>query len=425
MPKPIIMLSLIALAMASRAEDWPQWRGSNRDGVWHETGIRRKFPTEGLAVRWRAPVGYGFSSPVIARGRVYVTDALLDRPKVRGRILCFEEKTGKLLWTFAREKTNYPAWAFVPGQEPSPNGTPVVQGGRVYATGPQAHTLYCLEAVSGKLVWEKDLAQDYQIEDTATLSASPLVDRDGVILQVGGKPDACVVAFDTKSGKEIWRSLNETAGQASPMIIKAGGRRQLIVWTMQSVSSLDPATGKVFWREGFSAGNHAAVATPAFSNNRLLVSGLMLRLDEHKPVASVLWPESRVETRRILSGTSTPLLRENYVYSLNPNGNLVCLEAETGRQLWETDKVTLQKTGRSACMHMTVNGSSVFIYNELGELILAHLSPQGFEEISRTRLVEPTYPFGGRKLTWAAPAFANHHVFARTEKEIICASLSQ
>jgi outer membrane protein assembly factor BamB len=110
---------------------------------------------------------------------------------------------------------------------------------------------------------------------------------------------------------------------------------------------------------------------------------------------------------------------------LNPNGNLVCLEAETGRQLWETDKVTLQKTGRSACMHMTVNGSSVFIYNELGELILAHLSPQGFEEISRTRLVEPTYPFGGRKLTWAAPAFANHHVFARTEKEIICASLSQ
>ena len=330
-----------------------------------------------------------------------------------------------MLWTFSREKTNYPAWAFVPDQEPSPNGTPVVQGGRVYATGPQAHTLYCLEAVSGKLVWEKDLAQDYQIEDTATLSASPLVDRDGVILQVGGKPDACVVAFDTKSGKEIWRSLNETAGQASPMIIKAGGRRQLIVWTMQSVSSLDPATGKVFWREGFSAGNHAAVATPAFSNNRLLVSGLMLRLDENKPVASVLWPESRVETRRILSGTSTPLLRENYVYSLNPNGNLVCLEAETGRQLWETDKVTLQKTGRSACMHMTVNGSSVFIYNELGELILAHLSPQGFEEISRTRLVEPTYPFGGRKLTWAAPAFANHHVFARTEKEIICASLSQ
>jgi len=426
MPKPILVIPFFfALALVSRAEDWPQWRGSGRNGVWHETGIRKTFPAEGLPVRWRAPVGYGFSSPVVAKGRVYVTDALLDRPKVRGRVLCFEETTGKLLWTFSREKTSYPEWAFVPGQEPSPNGTPVVQDGKVYATGPQAHNLYCLEAISGKLVWERDLALDYRIEETATISASPLVDRDRVILQVGGKPDACVVAFDRKSGKEIWRSLNETAGQASPMIIKAGGRRQLIIWTMQSLSSLDPATGKLFWREGFSAGNSAAVATPVFSDNRLLVSGLMLKLDGKKPSASVLWPESRAATRRILSGTSTPLLQGNYVYSLNPDGNLVCLDADTGTQIWETNKVTREKTGRSACMHMTVNGASVFIYNELGELILAHLSPQGYEEISRTTLVQPTYPFGGKKLTWAAPSFANRHVYARNEKEIICASLSQ
>src|SRR3989449_7947994 len=324
MPKPIIVILLpVALALTSRAEDWPQWRGSERDGIWHETGIRKEFPAEGLPVRWRAPVGYGFSSPVIAKGRVYVTDALLDRPKVRGRVLCFEETTAKLLWTFSREKTNYPAWAFVPGQEPSPNGTPVVADRKVYATGPQAHQLYCLEAVSGKLVWERDLAQDYQIEETATISASPLVDRDRVILQVPGKPDACVVAFDRKSGKEIWRSLNETAGQASPIIIKAGGRRQLIIWTTQSISSLDPAAGQLFWREVFAAGNSSAVATPVFSNNRLLVSGLMLKLDEKKPAASVLWPESRAATRRILSGTSTPLLDGNHVYARNEK-EIIC-----------------------------------------------------------------------------------------------------
>jgi len=420
-----MILFPIALTGALRAEDWPQWRGSGRDGVWHERDIRKTFPAEGLPVRWRAPIGYGFSSPVVAKGRVYVTDVLLDRPMVRGRVLCFHETTGKLLWTFSREKTNYPAWAFVPGQEPSPNGTPVVRDGKVYATGPQAHSLYCLEAASGKLVWERDLAQDYQIEETATISASPLVDRDRVILQVGGKPDTCVVAFDRKSGKEIWRSLNEIGGHASPMIIKAGGPRQLIVWTTQSVSSLDPATGQLFWREAFAAGSSGAVATPVLSSNRLLVSGLMLKLDEKKPSASVLWPESRAATRRILSGTSTPLVQGDYVYSLNPAGDLVCLEAETGRQVWETDKVTPEKRGSSACMHMTVNGSSVFIYNELGELILAHLSPQGYEEICRTTLVVPTYGFGGKKLTWAAPSFANRHVFARNEKEIICASLNQ
>jgi len=375
-------------------------------------------------VRWRAPVGYGFSSPVIAQGRVYVTDSLVERPKVRGRILCFEETTGKLLWTFSREKTNYPAWAFTPGQEPSPNATPVVQDAKIYATGPQAHNLYCLETISGKLLWEKDLAQQYQIEETATISSSPLVDEDRLIVQVGGKPDACVVAFDANSGKEIWKSLGESAGQDSPIIVRAGGRRQLIVWTQQSVNSLDPATGKLLWRESFAPGNSSAVATPVFSNNRLLVSGLMLKLNEDKPAASVLWPESRTATKRTLSGTSTPLLQGNYVYSLNPDAILVCLEAETGRQIWETDKVTRPKNGSSACMHMTVNGTSVFIYNELGELILAHLSPQGYEEISRTHLIDPTYSFGGKKLTWAAPSFANRHVYARTEKEIICASLS-
>jgi outer membrane protein assembly factor BamB len=275
------------------------------------------------------------------------------------------------------------------------------------------------------LLWERDLARDYQIEETATISASPLVDGNRVILQVGGKPDACVVAFDTKSGREIWKSLNEMAGHASPMIVKAGGRRQLIVWTTQSVSSLDPATGHLYWREAFPAGSSGAIATPVFSGNRLLVSGLMLKLDERKPSASVLWPESRAATRRILSGTSTPLLQGDSVYSLNPAGNLACLDAGTGRQIWETGQVTRQKNGSSATLHMTVNGNSVFIYNELGELILAHLSSQGYEEICRTTLLDPTYPFGGRKLTWAAPAFANRHVFARNEKEIICVSLAR
>jgi outer membrane protein assembly factor BamB len=422
MVKPIVII-LFSLTSVSRAVDWPQWRGSERDGVWREKGIRKSFPAEGLPVRWRASVGFGFSSPVIAKARVFVTDALLDRPRIRGRVLCFEEATGQLLWTFAREKTNYPPWAFVPGQEPSPNGTPVVNDAKIYATGPQAHTLFCLEAASGKLIWEKDLAREYQIDETATISASPLVDGVRLILQVGGKQNACVVAFDRNSGREIWRNLNELPGQSSPIIIKAGGRRQLVVWTTQAVSSLDPTTGKLLWRESFVAGNSAAVATPVVSNEHLLVSGLMLKLDRKTTSASVLWPDSRSATRRILSGTSTPLLQGNYVYSLNPSGSLVCLEAETGRAIWETDQVTHPKNGSSACMHLTVNNGSVFIYNELGELILARLSPRRYEEISRTTLLEPTYSFGGKKLTWAAPSFANGHVFARNEKEIICASL--
>ena len=103
-------LSLL-LPFAVRAEDWPQWRGPNRDGVWNETGILETFPTNGLAVRWRAPVGYGFSSPVVAEGRVYVTDSQLERPKVRERVLCFDEASGKSLWTYSHQ-ASFPDWAF-------------------------------------------------------------------------------------------------------------------------------------------------------------------------------------------------------------------------------------------------------------------------------------------------------------------------
>jgi outer membrane protein assembly factor BamB len=113
----------------------------------------------------------------------------------------------------------------------------------VYAPGPLGHHLFCLEVGNGHLLWQKNLAKEYQIEETTAISASPLIDGDRLILLLGGKPDACVVAFDKNSGKEVWKSLDESAAHSSPVIITAGGARQLIVWTLQAVTGLDPATG--------------------------------------------------------------------------------------------------------------------------------------------------------------------------------------
>ena len=148
----------------------------------------------------------------------------------------------------------------------------------------------------------------------------------------------------------------------------------------------------------------------------------MLKLDLEKPAASVLWPNTKAISRRILSNTSTALLQDGYVFSAKSNGQFVCLEAKTGKQLWETDKVTDLKGGAS--IHPTPNGNSVFLYTEKAELILAKLSSKGYKEISRTRLVEPTYPFGGRNVAWSPPAYANRCVFARSDKELICLSLA-
>lgn len=410
-------------SVEARAEDWPQWRGPNRDGVYRETGLFETFPPEGLKQRWRVPVGWGFSSPVIANGRVFISDSQLNRPVVQERVLCFDEATGKQLWMYCHE-ANYPEWAFAPGQEPGPNATPVVADGKVYAPGPLGHRLFCLEAGTGALLWDTDLAEKYQIEVTAAISASPLIEGKLLILLIGGKPDACVVVLDKDSGQEVWKSLDESAAHSSPIVVTAGAHRQLIVWTLQSVTGLNPATGIAYWREKFNAGGSSSVvSTPVFSGNRLLVNGLMLRLDAETPGVSLLWPTR--PQQRFLASTSTGLLLGDYLYCGEKSGLLVCRDANTGEQVWQTDKVTDSQYEATTSIHMTANGDSALLFNDRGELIRARLTPEGYHEISRVPLIEPTYSSSGRKVVWAAPAYANRHVFARNEKELICASLGE
>ncbi len=147
----------------------------------------------------------------------------------------------------------------------------------------------------------------------------------------------------------------------------------------------------------------------------------MLQLDLEKPGASVLWPASKVPSRRILSHTSTALFRGDYLYSARSTGELVCLEASTGKQVWETDQLTNLKNGAS--IHLAPNGDSVLLYSDKGELIRARLTSKGYDEISRVKVLEPTFPFAGRNVAWPPPAYANGHIFARNGKELISASL--
>src|SRR5947208_3087793 len=148
----------------------------------------------------------------------------------------------------------------------------------------------------------------------------------------------------------------------------------------------------------------------------------MFKLGADHPTASVVWPEMRAVSKRILSNTSTALLRGEYVFSAKTSGELVCLEAGTGKQVWQTNSVTDLKNGSS--IHLTPCGDAVFLFTDRGDLIRAQLTPQGYREISRARLLEPTSPFGNRKCAWTPPAYANRHVFARNDDELVCASLA-
>lgn len=420
--KNISWIILLLIHGTSLASDWPQWRGPNRDGVWTESGIVSSFPSTGLVPKWKAPVGFGYSSPIIANGMLYLNDLVVEKRTVHERVLCFNARSGKRVW-LTEHDTSPPDWFFNPEQMRGPGATAIIHNGRVYALS-MFFMLKCLDARTGTVIWKRNLATEYQLPPSS-LDASPLIDGNLLIVSVGGKPAAGVVAFDLLTGREVWKALDQAATWSSPVIISAGGTRQLIVWMRQSVTSLNPTNGAVYWSEPTVSGGSpgfSAVSTPVVHGDRLLISGLMFQLDQNQPAARVLWPDTPSGTRRILSDTSTPLFRDDFVYSPRSGGVFVCLEAGTGREVWQTNAVTNLRRG--ACVHLTPNGSSLFLFTDQGDLLRAELTPAGYRELERTHLIEPTSLLFENKFAWAAPAFANRCIFVRNDRELRCYSLA-
>ena len=421
------VLSIAGLLLILRASlmgaDWPQWRGPNRDGTWTETGIVTSFPSTGLIPKWKEPVGLGFSTPIVSRGKLYLSDLVVENSNVYERVLCFNANSGKRVW-LTQHSTAAPDWFFNPAQRRGPGSTPLIHKGRVYALS-MFFVLQCLDARTGTVLWKRDLATEYHLPSTS-LDASPLVEGNTLILPIGGKPGAGVVAFDLRTGREVWKALDQPATWSSPVIVVAGGCRQLIVWMRQSVSSLNPTNGALYWSEPTVTGGSpgfSAVSTPVCYGDRLLISGLMLQLDRTRPAARVLWPDTASGTRRILSDTSTPLFRDDFVYSPRSGGLFVCLEAGTGREVWQTNVVTSLRSGAS--VHLVPNGSSVFLFTDQGDLVRALLSPAGYTEQGRAHLLEPTAFLFENKFAWAAPAFAYRNIFVRNDYELCCYSLAE
>ena len=428
-PKVITLIALAALAGAwgVRAEDWPEWRGKGRGGVWRESGILDTFPAEGLKLKWRTPIGGGYAGPAVSNGHVFVTDFNETGPR-RGieRALCLNEGTGKILWT--REwPVDYAGLDYAYG----PRATPTVDGNRVYVLGTKG-MLLCLKVRTGKVIWKKDYVKDYGIDVPIWGTvAAPLVDGNRLICLVGGEPDAKVVAFDKMTGKEIWRALpsDSEPGYAAPILIEAGGKRQVIIWHPEAVSSLDPETGKVYWEHPFKVNNGVTVATPVFSRNRLLISAFyngsrLLRLHPTRPAAELVWKgesASEIKTDGLHSLITTPVIQGDYLYGIGSYGQFRCLDARTGERVWETLEVTREKA-RWAAGLIVRHQDRFFINNDRGELILARLSPKGYQEISRTQLIKPTTRVGRRRelglVNWSHPAYANRHLIIRNDEEI-------
>jgi outer membrane protein assembly factor BamB len=404
--------------------DWPDWRGKDRDGIWHETGIPARFSSEALAAKWSVPVGSGYSGPTVSGGRVYLTDLHVQPTQTEG-ILCFDEKTGEKLWEYRYdcpyEGVGYPA---------GPRASVVISEGKAYSLGTMGH-LFCLDAVTGDVIWQKDMNREYQIDMPIWgIAATPLISGDMMILQIGGTGNACVVALDKDSGREIWRSLSDRASYSAPMIFEKNGKRVLVVWTEDHLAGLEPATGAVYWKFPWKLNMGMGISTPILYEDHVFVSAfyngsLLVKLGEDYHTAERVWQregKSERQTDGLHCVMNTPVIMDGYIYGVDSYGELRCLEFKTGDRVWES--LAAVKKDRWANIHFIQHGANTWMFNEHGELIIARLTPEGYQEISRTKIIEPTREQLPRGVTWSHPAFANRHVFIRNDQELRSVDLS-
>jgi outer membrane protein assembly factor BamB len=267
-------------------------------------------------------------------------------------------------------------------------------------------------------------------------AAHPLLDGDKLICLVGGE-GSVVVAFHKDTGKELWRALSVSdseIGYCPPVIFEAGGKRQLIIWHPEAVNGLDPETGQVYWTQPFQVKANLTFPTPRRDGDRLFVTSfyngsLMLRLDPDRPAASVIWKgksssEQPTKTDGLHSIIPTPIFKGDWIYGVCSYGQLRCLKADTGERVWETLQATGGKLERWANAFLIPQGDRYFLFNEHGDLIIARLTPKGYDEIGRAHVIEPTTRLTSHPVVWVHPAFAHQAMYVRNDKEIIKVSLA-
>ncbi|HYG76213.1 MAG TPA: PQQ-binding-like beta-propeller repeat protein [Planctomycetota bacterium] len=451
MPRPCYLypqIVLLTCSISAFAEDWPQWLGTQRDSVWRETGILEKFPAGGPKIRWRAPLGSGYAGPAVAGGRVYVMDRVLDagaknpanpfeRALVPGkeRVLCLNEKDGAVMWKHEYEcayDVSYPS---------GPRTTPVVAGGKVYTLGAEGN-LFCFDAADGKVLWSQEFKKLYGVNSPMWgFSAHPLLDGNKLICLARGV-NSTVVAFDKDSGKEIWKSLTAAdPGYCPPVIHTINGKRQLIIWHPEAINGLDPESGKELWSYKFAVRAGLSVPMPRVFQHKgstlLFVTSfyngpVMLKFEAGKDEPALMWKgkgNNEKNTDILHSIMPTPFIEDGYIYGVCSYGQFRCIEVDTGARVWESFIPTggpyEQPEGvRWGNAFIVKNGERFFLSNEKGDLLIAKLSPKGYEELSRAHLLEPTSNAMGRPVLWSHPAYANRCIYLRNDKEIICASLA-
>jgi outer membrane protein assembly factor BamB len=418
MTRILFALALVGCfcSAALRADDWPQWRGPQRDGhVPAGVAVPSSLPPAPKVV-WHGSLGNGVASPVVSGGRVFC----LDNQDGKETVHAYEAASGKVIWSAALDEVHKDSQS-----PPGPRCTPLVDGDRVYVQSCRGQ-LQCLAAADGKVIWQANYVKDFGATfigekgkaEGATrhgYDGSPLIDGDHLIAEVGGKPDAAFVCFDKRTGKVLWKAQNETPAYAPSIIATIAGQRQIVAFMVEGVEAIDPADGKLLWRVPVKTALGRHVTTPVVANDMVVVAshqvgliGIKVTRDGRNFKAHRAWT-----AKESAINFASPVAVAGHLYGVGPNKNLICVDIATGKQAWSKDGYLINDAGHSHA-GLIVMGENILILTDSGELVMVAADPSQCREIGRAQVAGAN---------WCNPAYADGRLYLRDAKELCCISL--
>ncbi|HEY3860527.1 MAG TPA: PQQ-binding-like beta-propeller repeat protein [Verrucomicrobiae bacterium] len=387
---------LLGLGASATAQDWPQWRGPNRDDKASDFTAPKVWPKE-LHQKWKVAVGQADATPALAGGKLYVFFRQDDNEVLE----CLDAAAGNAIWSNKYEVLviNGPA-----ARHPGPRSSPTVAEGKVVTLGVRG-TLSCLDAADGKLLWRKNDVHGWPQFFT---SMSPLVLNGLCIAQLGGPTNGVVAAYDLSTGDEKWKWDGDGPSYASPVVMTAGDARLIVTQTDKRVVAIDPASGKLVWETPFapSGMGGANCATPIIDGQTIIYTGVgrgtfAVRLEKQGDTyaAKPLWSNKDISPR-----FSTPVLKDGLLFGLSDKAGFYCLNAKTGQMDW-TDP-----TVRGGFGSIVDAGSALVALTAKSHLIVFEPSDKAYTELASIKVADTA--------TYAEPVLAGGKLFIEDQNSV-------
>lgn len=404
MTRAMSCILLIVCVNLSHGEDWPQWRGVNRDGKSNETGLLKTWPKEGPRLLWQVnDLGNGYSTPSAANGVVYL---IANRDLQNEDLIALSLEDGTKLWSIRLGNVGKNEGPQYPGAR----STPTIDGDSVYALGSDGDLL-CVRAKSGDILWKKNLKVDFGGQPGMwAYTESPLIDAEQLICSPGGA-DATVVALNKSTGETIWKSAlpeGDKASFSSPIMAEVDGTKQYILFLGNGAVGVDPASGQSLWRYTKTSDKQANVQTPVAENGLVYtaasrVGSGLIKVSRNAPVTEVYFGGSKP------SGMGGCILIGRALFG-STGSTMACIDFATGKENWRTRSM-------GACS-MCYADEKLYLHGEDNELVMIAASPKAYEELGR--VTPPDAPDRGNSKAWAYPIIADGKLLVRDVGTVWC-----